>query len=98
MNVGMKHSNQKDEGQILAGEKGRFIGWMTKFVYMDDSGHLYGSLSSSIWMTRVIRYKEAFSIPFVIVAFSFRLSCLLLILIVLSADCYCCFREFSFHT
>ncbi len=72
--------------------------WMTKFVYMDDSGHLYGSLPSSIWMTRVIRYKEAFSIPFVIVAFSFRLSSFLLILIVLSADYYCCFREFSFHT
>ena len=44
--------------------------WTTKFVYMDDSGHLYGSLPSSIWMTRVIRYKEAISIPFVIVAFS----------------------------
>ena len=71
---------------------------MTKSVYMDDSGHLYGSLPSSIWMTRVIRYKEAFSIPFLIVAFSFRLSSLLLILIVLPADCYCCFREFSFHT
>ena len=48
MNVGMKHSNQKDEGLMLAGEKGRFIGWMTKLVYMDDSGHLYGSLLSSI--------------------------------------------------
>ena len=42
---------------------------------MDDSGHLYDSLPSSIWMTRVIRYNEAFSIPFVIVAFSLRLSC-----------------------
>ena len=71
---------------------------MTKLVYMDDSGHLYGSLRSSIWMTRVIRYKEAFTIPFVTVAFSLRLSCLLLILIVLSAYYYCCFREFSFHT
>jgi len=64
---------------------------MTKLVYMDDYRHLYGSLPSSIWMTRVIRYKEAFSIPFVIVAFSFRLSCLFLILIVFSADYYCCF-------
>lgn len=54
MNVGMKHSNQKDDGQVLAGEKGRFIGWMTKLVYMDDSGHLYGSLGSSIWLTPVI--------------------------------------------
>ena len=53
--------------------------WTTKFVYMDDSGHLYVSLPSSIWMTRGIRYKEAFSIPFVIVAFSLRLSCFLLI-------------------
>ena len=64
---------------MLAGEKGLVIGWTTKFVYMDDSGHLYGSLPSSIWMTRVIRYKEAFSIPFVIVVFSLRLSCFLLI-------------------
>ena len=64
---------------MLAGEKGGVIGWTTKFVYMDDSGHLYGSLPSSIWMTQVIRYKEAFSIPFVIVAFSLRLSCFLLI-------------------
>ena len=76
MNVGMKHSNQKDEGQILAGEKGRFIGWMTKFVYMDDSGH---------------PIQRSLSIPFVIVAFSFRLSCLLLIFIFLSADYDCCF-------
>ena len=79
MNAGIKDSNQKDEGWMLAGEKGLVIGWTTKFVYMDDSGHLYGSLPSSIWMTRVIRYKEAFSIPFVIVAFSLRLSCFLLI-------------------
>ena len=77
----------------MEGEKERFIDWMTKLVYMDDSGHLYGSLPSSIWMTRVIRYKEAFSIPFVIVAFSFILSCLLLISVVLSADNYSCFSS-----
>ena len=78
---------------MLAGEKERFIDRMTKLVYMDDSGRLYGSLPSSIWMTRVIRYKEAFSIPFVIVAFSFRLSCLLLISIVFSVDYYSCFSS-----
>ena len=32
---------------MLAGEKGLVIGWTTKFVYMDDSGHLYGSLPVS---------------------------------------------------
>ena len=47
---------------------------MTKLVYMDDSGHLYGSLPSSIWMTRVIRYKEAFS-PTNIYPSSFWLLC-----------------------
>ena len=78
---------------MLAGERGRFVCWAMKLVYMDDSGHLYGSLQSSIWMTRVIQSEEAFSVPFVIVAFSLRLSCLLLILIVLSADYYSCFSS-----
>ena len=45
MNVGMKHSNQKDEGQILAGEKGRFIDWMTPHGTPADSIVFYVSFN-----------------------------------------------------